>query len=476
MRVIFVHGWSVTNTDTYGGLPAALQRLAVGGAPLDISQLDLAKYVSFSDEVKIDDLARGMQQALEDLFGHPLRASDTFSCITHSTGGPLVRTWIDLFYGHKLASCPLRHLVMLAPANHGSALATLGKGKLCRLKSFVIDGVQPGVGVLEWLELGSDQGWRLNEAWLGYDCVKAGLYPFVLTGQRIDRALYDNLNSYTDEAGSDGVVRAAAANLNYRLLYLEQTGESLAMSRFVSGRPTAFGVLPGRSHSGDKLGIMRSVTPEDTPATHPTLAWVMKCLQVTSRAKYDEVAAALAKVTAKTQEDEKTEEVKAGFLFKRTFTTNRYCMLVFRLIDDRGNELDDYDLLFTAGPTYDPNHLPPGFFVDRQRNSLNRRKLTYYLNHDVMAAWFARPEVADKFGVKIVARPAEGYAHYVVAELRSTYTELKGLFAPNQTLMIDILLQRHVRQGVYRTTPFLGGLPSEDFSKQSKGDDIREEL
>ena len=171
-----------------------------------------------------------------------------------------------------------------------------------------------------------------------------------------------------------------------------------------------------------------------------------------------------------------TEEVKTGFLFKRTFTTNRYCMLVFLLVDDQGNELEEYDLLFTAGPTYDPNHLPPGFFVDRQRNALNRRKLTYYLNHDVMAAWFARPEVDDKFGVRIVARPAEGYAHYVVAELQSTYTELKGLFAPNQTLMIEILLQRHVRQGVYRTTPFAGGLPAENFSQEPKGEDLREGL
>jgi hypothetical protein len=473
MRVIFVHGWSVTNTDTYGGLPAALQAQVVAGAKLSVEHLDLAKYVSFSDEVKVDDIARGMQQALEDVFGHKLRKTDEFACITHSTGGPVVRTWVNLYYGRKLASCPLSHLIMLAPANHGSALALIGKSKLSRLKSFLADGVQPGTGVLDWLELGSDQGWALNRAWLGYDCAKAGLFPFVLTGQHIDRALYDNLNSYTAEPGSDGVVRAAAANLNYRLLRLEQQDGELVQAELTGTPPTAFGILPGRSHSGDKIGILRSVKPEDTPQTHPTVEWVVKCLQVTSQRQYADMTDQLAQLTDKTQEDERVEKVTTGFIFTRKFTTSRYCMLVFRIVDDRGNQLADYDLLFTAGPTYDPNHLPPGFFVDRQRNALNGRTLTYYLDHDVMADWFARPEVGDKFGVMVVARPADGYAHYTVAEHRSTFTAMQEYFAPNQTLLVEIQLQRHVRQGTYRLTPFTGGVPGEDFSSQPKGDDIR---
>jgi len=37
-----------------------------------------------------------------------------------------------------------------------------------------------------WLELGSDQSWELNRDWLVYDCVTNRLYPFVLTGQKIE--------------------------------------------------------------------------------------------------------------------------------------------------------------------------------------------------------------------------------------------------------------------------------------------------
>jgi hypothetical protein len=63
------------------------------------------------------------------------------------------------------------------------ALAQLGKGRIARMKFFT-QGVEPGKGVLDWLELGSDQSWDLNREWLTYDCVGGGLYPFVLTGQR----------------------------------------------------------------------------------------------------------------------------------------------------------------------------------------------------------------------------------------------------------------------------------------------------
>jgi len=43
--------------------------------------------------------------------------------------------------------------------------------------------------VFDWLEPGSDQAWELNQSGLGYDCVPQGVFPFVLTGRRIDRRL-----------------------------------------------------------------------------------------------------------------------------------------------------------------------------------------------------------------------------------------------------------------------------------------------
>ncbi len=459
MIVIFVHGWSVTNTDTYGELPAAL----AAGPDISVGHLFLGKYVSFADEVTVDDIARGMDHAIKAEVIPKLAAGERFACITHSTGGPVVRKWIDLFYRGELDTCPLGHLVMLAPANHGSALAQLGKGTLSRMKFFA-DDVQPGTGVLDWLELGSDQAWELNREWLTYDCVAGGLYPFVLTGQKIDRSFYDNLNSYTGEPGSDGVVRVAAANMNYGLIRLTQNEGDLVLGKDDRALKTAFGVLPGLSHSGGEMGIMRSVT-EENAASHPTVKWVLECLGVSSAAAYADVFKKLEELTVRTQEDERKERAKGPFLFKRTFTTNRYCMLVFRICDDRDTLLWDYDVVFTAGPDYNPNHLPPGFFVDRQLNKLNRGKLTYYIDYDVMCGWMEKPELEGKFGVQIIARPDTGYARYKMAEHKGTFAALHHYFEPNRTLMVDVLLRRRVGDDVFRLTR---NLEPEEFTRRDE--------
>ena len=163
MKLLFIHGWSVTNTDTYGDLPEAIQSNVPADFNLDIRHIFLGRYISFHDEVKVDDIARAFNKARLDAIG-----DEKFSCITHSTGGPVIREWIDQFYGAgNLAQLPLTHLIMLAPANHGSALAQLGKARLSRMKSW-FEGVEPGQGVLNWLELGSSEQRRLNMKWLKY--------------------------------------------------------------------------------------------------------------------------------------------------------------------------------------------------------------------------------------------------------------------------------------------------------------------
>ena len=349
MIVIFVHGWSVTNTDTYGELPRWLESQgASGGLEVEVGNIYLGRYVSFDDTVTVDDIARAFDQAVRDELAAKFKAGEGFACITHSTGGPVVRKWMDLFYKDKLDKCPLSHLVMLAPANHGSALAQLGKSRLSRIKCF-FDRVEPGQRVLDFLELGSDGSWQLNESWLDYDCPADGVYPFVLTGQKIDRKLYDALNSYTGELGSDGVVRVTAANMNCGLLRLRQDGDDgskLVVDKMVRTKPMALGVLPGRAHSGEDIGIIRSVTMANA-ATHPTAQWVLRCLQVSSRIAYNALSVELDKLTAQTQEAEHEEKVRALF-GTRKYITSRYSMVVFKLVDDRGNQINDYDLLLTA--------------------------------------------------------------------------------------------------------------------------------
>ena len=231
MRLIFVHGWSVTNTDTYGEFPAALSAVASKyGLELRIQHLYLGKYVSFHDEVTLDDIIRALNRALRDLPDNNAEIQ-AFSCITHSTGGPVVRHWVDKYYGARnLESCPLKHLVMLAPANHGSALAVLGKERVGRIKSW-FSGVEPRTTRAR-LAVSGQRGtrWDLNQNFLSYDSARKGFYPFVLTGQGIDNKFYDFLNSYLVEPGSDGVVRVAGANMNCRYITLVQSRDVVRRS------------------------------------------------------------------------------------------------------------------------------------------------------------------------------------------------------------------------------------------------------
>ena len=463
MVVIFVHGWSVTSTDTYGQLPKCLEREAAQrGIELTTGNLFLSEYVSFEDDVTLDDIARGFEAALQQAVVPKLAPGERFACITHSTGGPVVRKWLDQFHGPgELSASRMSHLVMLAPANHGSALAQLGKSRISRIR-FLFEGAEPGQRVLDWLEPGSEGQWELNMRALDYRYVENGVFPFVLTGQRIDRQMYDHLNSYTGEPGSDGVVRACAANMNFTHIGFEQKGGELVPKRNLRTPKTAFGILPGRSHSGAKMGILRSVALEQP---HPTVEWVTKCLAVTDAASYVQICDELEALTATTQEQERVEEVQT-LSGARQYVTDRHSMFMVRVRDDRGRCLQDYDLLLTAGPDYSPDELPAGFFRDRQRNSVSPGHLAYYLDHDRMSGGLSAAAAGQKLGFRIVARPDSGLAHYTKTELRSDAAHIDELLRPNETTLVEVVLNRSVDSTVFRLT---SRLEPEEFGREPSG-------
>ena len=92
MRLVFVHGWSVTNTDTYGGLPQALVKNAPKKLQLEVDHLYLGKYVSFSDEVMVDDIARGMEYAVREEIVPKLAAGERFACLFSALSFALYHT------------------------------------------------------------------------------------------------------------------------------------------------------------------------------------------------------------------------------------------------------------------------------------------------------------------------------------------------------------------------------------------------
>ncbi|MCA8976975.1 MAG: phospholipase [Planctomycetes bacterium] len=479
--VVFVHGWSVTNTNTYGQLPQRLVDEATArGHVIKTRQIYLGRYISFHDEVEVADIARAFAKAVEEELDPA--SGKRFVCITHSTGGPVIREWWRRYHqGEGATLCPMSHLIMLAPANYGSALAVLGKGKLSRLKSWW-DGVEPGQGVLDWLVLGSAEAWNLNEAWIkskGRHLGPDGVFPFVITGQTIDRALYDHLNNYTGELGSDGVVRVAAANLQSNFVRLEQQAPvevpgkagvfhapELEVAQVIAAPKTPLRIMAGKSHSGTTKGIMRSVKAAvGRKADAETVDAIFACMTVDSVAGYEAIADQFAAASAEVQSDELLEVERKRLWWDSYFIHDRFSMVIFRITDHEGHPVTDFDLVLTAGEDSSPDHLPKGFFADRQLNPKSRNTVTYYLNHSIMAGCDpvldtdddgkpkeVRPRVvgATSLGFRVTARPDSGFAHYLPCSLTASADVLKKVVVPNATTMVDIVLQRVVGEGTFR--------------------------
>ena len=498
LLVVFVHGWSVTNTDTYGGLPARLSAEAAkaGGPKLDIQHIHLGKYISFRDEVRLADLSRAFEAALQPVLAQA-GAKRRFVCITHSTGGPVVRDWFDRTFvaTKRIDACPMSHLIMLAPANFGSALVQLGKSRLGAIKAW-FDGVEPGQGVLDWLELGSPEACELNLRWINdYPRLKLTestnpLFQFVLSGETIDRKLYDFINPYTGEIGSDGVVRLAAANLNASHIILQQpdlvAGESLPSARkrlrnleYVRSRrsaSTAFKIVAGASHSGDDMGIMRSVRNDGAP--HATVDAILRCLRVADAGSYAALSQAFSSENAAYQAIENRLEIeKVPVLPDRRYFHDPHAMVIFRLFDSAGMSAPEVKLLLTAGPNHDPNQLPEGFLADRQFNKRSGN-LTIFLNHAALTGcpaipgpksgqtarleWIARPP----YGLKIQSREGEHFVEHWESELHSSVKDLLPMISANETTIIDIRLTRVVREGTFRLTRQLS---PQSFKKSEPG-------
>ncbi|RLA48092.1 MAG: phospholipase [Gammaproteobacteria bacterium] len=446
MRLIFVHGWSVTHTNTYGELPASLVASASAhNLEVDITHIYLGKYISFRDEVTLDDIAIAFDTALRDLPGNA-NTLQPFSCITHSTGGPVVRHWVNRFYGaRKLSDLPLVHLVMLAPANHGSSLAVLGKKRVGRINSW-FRGIEPGQRVLDWLALGSDGQWSLNEDFLSYRSAKHNFFPFVLAGQGIDTKFYDFVNSYLVEPGSDGVVRVAGANMNFRYLSLIQSeipikprGNVLKLEyneRRPVRRPTPvpIGVFSEFSHSGSKMGIM--AVKSKAHSHQLIVSKILQCLSVTGANDYAQVGIDLARITE--SEQYKKPAGKSGKI-------SRYSMLVFRVRDQSGNTIgyEDFDIHLLAGKTYRSDKLPTGFFIDKQLNK-ETSSLVYFVDADKMS------ELRDGcYGLRVVVRPQKGFSYYATGEFQSEGLPIDSVFAPNETTYIDITMNRNIDRNVF---------------------------
>src|SRR5258708_856974 len=351
-QVLIIHGWS----DTSRSFHALASFLAAHGyAP---KLLWLGDYISRDDDVRVEDVGKRMSEVIADM-SKSGELDKSFDVIVHSTGGLVVREWVTSWYKGSAQQCPMKRLVMLAPANYGSKLAATGKSFLGRIVKGYDNWFQSGKAMLNDLELSSPFQWALVQRdvlqmpgadanrYYGEDRV----WPFVIVGTH---PYASALRQIVNEDGSDGTVRVCAANLNARGVtfdFREADMKELVTiwdSRLEADVPLA--VLPTRTHGSitdpDRTDRDNQEKIQETADEKQQLGRLI--LQALGCADFDEyrsIQAAWDAVCEQTAARHLNAQADDADYF------HQYLQMNACVVDDQGHPVDDYFLEFFSSET-----------------------------------------------------------------------------------------------------------------------------
>lgn len=348
-QVLIVHGWSDTSE--------SLRELAafLGAHGYDAKELWLGDYISMDDDVRVADVGKRMAEVIDAM----IAAGDLearFDMIVHSTGGLVAREWLTTRYRSAAETCPMKRLVMLAPANYGSKLAAMGKSFLGRVVKGYNSWFHTGASMLNDLELASPYQWELAQRDVvvapgGGDARYYGadrVWPFVIVGTHPYAGL---LRQIVNEAGGDGTVRACAANLNAQGVTIDFSRPeeppvlSAWRSRLECEVPLA--VLPTRTHASivdpDRASPANRESIAETAAEQAQLgALILEALQCMDFNGYRDIRSKWDQLTEQTAQRRDSPGADAEALF------HQYMQANFYVVDDHGQPVNDYFLEFLS--------------------------------------------------------------------------------------------------------------------------------
>lgn len=398
-QVLIVHGWS----DTSASFRPLAQFLNAAG--FDAKLLWLGDYISKDDDVRVEDVSARMGGVINAMLAAG-ELTAPFDLIVHSTGGLVARSWLTTWYGGRASKAPLKRLIMLAPANHGSKLAATGKSMLGRIVKGFDNWFESGQAMLNDLELSSPFQWELAQrdvliapggnadVYYGADAV----WPFVISGTHPYPGL---LRQIVNEDGSDGTVRVAAANLNARGVTIDFTRDAARNGSAPVMQPWAtrlacdvpLAVLPTRTH-GSIVDPARSDNQEDiieTPEEKALLGQLildaLHCANFTDYAAIGTSWNAITEATA--QRRLLAPDSNSSEFFHQYMQVNTY------VVDDHGRPVDDYFLEFysKADSAHDAanSYLHSQVIEDVKCNSVKPGLRNFYFDRtDLVEGYYQR--------------------------------------------------------------------------------------
>ena len=466
-HVAILHGWS----DTSKSFHRLRSFLEANGH--EVAGIWLGDYVSMDDDVRVEDVAKRMNAVLAGAMTAG-RLTVPFDLIVHSTGGLVAREWLATFYPDG-RDAPVKRLIMLAPANFGSRLAAVGKSMIGRVARGWNNWFQTGEQMLKSLELASPYQWRLTRRDL-LDADETGMdgpygtdrvWPFVITGTR---AYSGGLRQIVNENGSDGTVRAAAANLNAIGLTIDFAADPArpTMRRWRSRTDVRFpcAIVPDRDHGAVTDPVRPSGGQGDV--SDLTAGLILEALACDSIAAYGRIEHAWWELSERTAALATDAARRAAMFPKNAPDAQAYHQHMQFLVyvrDDHGQPVDDYFLEFFSPDTAGEKdavlfHSEVLSHVHRNTTAPSHRCL-FIDRTDLLGLFYpSLPEGERRLAMSISAAPIgpnvryfdsveEGASGHVVIHQEHASDE-DGWLQRNTTHLVEVIVPRQPLDGVFR--------------------------
>ncbi|MBU0675525.1 MAG: alpha/beta hydrolase [Proteobacteria bacterium] len=477
--IVLIHGYSAESTETdsksiegiYGTMPDDLRTIY---GPDQVVEIDLSRWISLEDGLTIDDIARGLQRALQaDEYKDLL--VDGFDVIIHSTGALVIRNWFKKFSPRP---SPLGNLIYLAGANLGSGWAHIGKGQLAKWGRFIFQGgAERGVQVLDALEFGSEEALDLHLFFLDPEHSLDQVYQVrehVVIGSQADVKWFEMPIRYAKEDGSDGVIRAAAGNLNFiychltpteeaeqldwetvaeeETMHLSRTGERKEFYRVTTlsvpggdGRAELPFAIPYEcAHTGDEMGIVIG-----SKCRQQVLKLINLAL-LSDGSNWPGRVGLFQQETDSTYEQVKTKKKPAKWPWSTDPRTqyDPHAQVIFRLRDQDGRPIRHYDIFFDSHVGQVKGATPIGSLIeDKHVNQQSSNCICFYLRvaafDKKLKQWVNKLDQVGDIHLEISAtEPETDLITYLPFRHEIPAAKLKEWIRPHTTTIFDIQLLR----------------------------------
>jgi len=453
-KLLIVHGYSDGST-SFTGLADYFVN----------EQLYKRKDIYFVDYSSMDDQAtfRDFADKLNDDYHRICPDFEQIDVVCHSTGALVTRAWLALHavrnqkYGMN-RPCPVRHLLMFAPANFGSDLAAMGQSFLGKTRTTFFnqhahktDFMESGREILQGLEPASPFQWELSQ----YDlhgrkgayfnpanAEQHRCYPFIFAAGCSYTGLQARLLKNRAKPGTDGTVRISGTSLNTRKCHFSFAGNTGIqwVENNIKYSDIPFAVFNHFNHGNIINASGRHFTGKDRPGPLACQALQVETLQ---------------------------DYYLAGRRFRQISTDNytmmdepyrdQYQQFFFKVRDDVGLPVEDFFIDFYVQYSNGKQHTGLTAEFDQNFESSFYRHTTdsscraMLLNCRELSAFKQRLDQAKArlvFDITAASRlPDITYkpGYYIIYDGRNHPDGTEPTFIyPNTTTLVDIIMNRNV--------------------------------